>query len=205
MRGHSGALKVELDLRVGKIPVTYESDALKSFGEMRQRDPVLGQVHAREEIARVTNLSLADIREDVPIQTASTGMGFAIVPVRSLAAMRKLNLNWAAAEEYLMKTDAKFLYFVSQETVNDAAKLHARMIFYNGEDPATGSAAGCCAAWAVHHDVVPSDTRVMIEQGLEMERASEIYIAAKKSVDKVSDVRVGGHVVEVGRGEFVLP
>ncbi len=40
---------------------------------------------------------------------------------------------------YLEKSDAKFFYFVSREALNPEAKLQARMIFYNGEDPATGS------------------------------------------------------------------
>jgi len=205
IRGDSGAERVMLDVPAGQIPVSFELKDGKPFGEMRQRDPEFGQLHPREEVVRVTNLSLADIRDDVPIQTASTGVAFAIVPVKSLAAMQKLKLDWSAAAEYLKKTDAKFLFFVSQETVDPAASLHARMIFYNGEDPATGSASGCCAAWAVKHGVMASDTRVMIEQGLEINRPSEIYIAAKRSVDKVSDVRVGGHVVEVARAEFTLP
>jgi len=40
------------------------------------------------------------------------------------------------------------------------------MIFYNGEDPATGSAAGCTAAWMAMHGVATSEERVLIEQEL---------------------------------------
>src|SRR5271166_6169502 len=79
----------------------------------------------------------------------------------------------------------------------DVATVLARMIFYNGEDPATGSAAGCCTAWAVRNGVLASGQQGMIEQGLEARRPSSIYIRADKHGDSVKNVRVGGHVLQV--------
>jgi trans-2,3-dihydro-3-hydroxyanthranilate isomerase len=105
---------------------------------------------------------------------------------------------------YLEKTDAKFFYFVSREALNPDAKLQARMIFYNGEDPATGSAAGPCAAWAVQYGVVPPDQQALLEQGVEMKRRSRIFFSAGRNGDKIVNVRVGGHAVEVVRGEVFL-
>jgi trans-2,3-dihydro-3-hydroxyanthranilate isomerase len=81
-------------------------------------------------------------------------------------------------------------------------KLQARMFFYGGEDPATGSAAGPCIAWAVKHGVVPPGEQVLLEQGLEMNRRSRIFVSAERQGDKIVNVRVGGHVVEVVRGEL---
>jgi len=86
------------------------------------------------------------------------------------------------------------------------------MIFYNGDDPATGSAAGCCAAWMVAHGVAASDEQVLIEQGLEMQRPSRIFVRATKQDNRqgnrhdnqVANVRVGGNCVEVFRGEVTL-
>ena len=79
------------------------------------------------------------------------------------------------------------------------------MMFHGGEDPATGSAAGCCAAWMVAHGLALPDERVVIEQGLEAHRPSRLFVRAGRSGGSVGDVRVGGHVVEVARGELVLP
>jgi trans-2,3-dihydro-3-hydroxyanthranilate isomerase len=87
-------------------------------------------------------LKASDIADDVPIQTVSTGLAFTIVPVKKLETLRNLRLDWGRASEYLQRTDGHFFYFVCSETDDPAARLHARMIFYNGEDPATGSAAG---------------------------------------------------------------
>jgi trans-2,3-dihydro-3-hydroxyanthranilate isomerase len=78
------------------------------------------------------------------------------------------------------------------------------MIFYSGEDPATGSAAGCCAGWLVKHGIAKSNERVLIEQGLEINRPSRIYVTAEKHGDTVTNVRVGGHTVEIARGEYRL-
>ncbi len=79
-----------------------------------------------------------------------------------------------------------------------------RMQFYNGEDPATGSAAGCCTAWAVQHGVLGSEEHGLIEQGLEILRPSYLHIRGTKTESGVTGVRVGGGVVEVARGEFAL-
>ena len=174
------------------------------FGMMTQRDPEFKNKHSREDVARAAGLAVDDIADDLPIQTVSTGNAFAIVPLKSLSVLQKLSPTWANMKAYLDKSDAKFFYFVSRETVNPEAKLQSRMIFYNGEDPATGSAAGPCAAWAVQYGVVPADQQVLMEQGVEMKRRSRIFFSAGRNGDRIVNVRVGGHVTEVARGEFIL-
>jgi trans-2,3-dihydro-3-hydroxyanthranilate isomerase len=205
LRGAGAADLVELDLNVGKIPVRFASgaDGLV-FGEMQQRDPDFGPRHSREEVARAAGLHADEIADDVPIQTVSTGLSFTIVPVRALATMRRLHPDLAVASEYLERSGGKFFYFVSRETEDKSARLHARMIFYNGEDPATGSAAGCAAAWMVAHDVARPEESALIEQGIEMKRPSRIVVRAGGNRDRVVNVRVGGNSVEVIRGEMLL-
>ncbi|MFB3812906.1 MAG: PhzF family phenazine biosynthesis protein [Terriglobales bacterium] len=204
IRGTSRADEVRLELGVGTIPVSFHDDGDAVFGEMRQRDPEFGAVHEREPVARAAGLAADDLADDLPIQTVSTGLPFTIVPVRRLKTMRCLNLDFARASAYLEPSGGKFFYFVCRETVDPAARLHARMIFYNGEDPATGSAAGCCAAWAVAHGVTPAGERALIEQGLECKRPSRIFVRADRSGDRIINVRVGGNVVEIGRGTIFL-
>jgi trans-2,3-dihydro-3-hydroxyanthranilate isomerase len=197
--------KVVLDLNVGKIPVSFENANGKSaFGEMTQVDPKFGANHDREAVAHATGVPVEDFDKSLPIQTVSTGVPFAIAPLKSLKALQELQVNVSRAAEYLAKTEGKFFYFVSRETVNPKAHLQSRMIFYNGEDPATGSAAGCTAAWMVQHGVAKPDERVLIEQGVEMKRLSQIFVRASRSDNHVVNVRVGGNSVEVMRGEVFL-
>ncbi len=204
LRGNGNAEEIALDLNVGRIPVRFSTRDGLPFGLMTQRDPEFKNKHSREDVARASGLGVNDIADDLPIQTVSTGNAFAIVPLKSLAVLQNLSPTWANMKAYLDKSDAKFFYFVSRETLNPEAKLQSRMIFYNGEDPATGSAAGPCAAWAVQYGVVPADQQVLMEQGVEMKRRSRIFFSAGQNGNKIVNVRVGGHVAEVARGEFIL-
>jgi len=205
LRGTGGAAEVNLELNVGSVPVRYEDGpGESSFGEMRQRDPEFGARHDAETIARVTGIALSDIDVNAPIESVSTGMSFTVVPIKTLKALQNLRVDLHAGTEYLRQIGGKFFYFVSRETVNPKARLHARMFFYNGEDPATGSAAGCTAAWMVAHGIAAPNERVLIEQGLEMKRASEIFVRANFEGGVVNNVRVGGSCVEVMRGEITL-
>jgi trans-2,3-dihydro-3-hydroxyanthranilate isomerase len=205
LRSQSAAPQVVLELNVGKVPVHFEDRAGEpAFGEMTQIDPAFGMRHDREAVARATGLGVQDFDDSLPIETVSTGLAYIITPLKSLAVIQNLHIEMNRASEYLQKTEGKFFYFVSRETVDREARLHARMLFYNGEDPATGSAAGCSAAWMVAHGVAKPDERVLIEQGVEMKRPSRIFVRASRTDNRIVNVRVGGHSVEVMRGEFFL-
>jgi len=205
LRNRSAANEIVLELNVGKVPVRFEQASdLPIFGEMTQVDPEFGVMHEREAMARATGLSVDDFDKSLPIQTISTGLPFTVVPIKSLAVIRHLRVNLQRASDYVRTTGGKFLYFVTRETVDPQASLHARMLFYDGEDPATGSAAGCTAAWMVAHGVASPDQRVLIEQGLEIARPSRIFVRASKHDNRIVNVRVGGNAVEVIRGEVFV-
>jgi len=205
LRGDSAVNEITLELNVGKVPVRFEqAEGQALFGEMKQVDPVFGVIHEREAVARASGLNMDDFDPSLPIQTVSTGLPFTITPLKSLAVIQKLRVDLHRAGAYLENTGGKFLYFVTRETVDPEAGLHARMLFYNGEDPATGSAAGCTAAWMVAHGVAESDQRILIEQGVEMQRPSRIFVRAARHDNRIVNVRVGGNAVEVIRAEVFL-
>lgn len=205
LRGSSGAPEVKLDLKVGTVPVRFEdADGQAAFGEMTQVDPKFVTRHDREAVARATGLALDDFDPDFPIETVSTGLPFTITPIRSLAVLRDLHVDTVRGSEYLSQAGARFFYFVCRETVDPNARLHARMLFYGSEDPATGSAGGCTAAWMVAHGVAQPDERVLIEQGIEMKRPSRIFVRASKRDNRVVNVRVGGNAIEVMRSEMMF-
>ena len=205
LRGQGGANEISLELNVGKVPVRFEEMlGQPAFGEMTQVDPTFGVQHDREALARAIGLNVQDFDPTLPAETVSTGLPYLITPLKSLSTIQKLRLDLQRTGDYLEKTGSKFFYFVSRETVDPEATLHARMLFYNGEDPATGSAAGCAAAWIVAHSVAGPDQRVLIEQGLEMLRPSRIFVRAGRRDNRIVNVRVGGNAIEVLRGEVFL-
>jgi trans-2,3-dihydro-3-hydroxyanthranilate isomerase len=202
LRGSTREKEIVLDLNAGKVPVKFEEkEGQPVFGEMTQLDPKFGERHDRETVVRACGLRDGDIDPSLPIQTISTGVPFTVVPLRGLEIARTLHVDMKGSQEYLSRSGGKFFYFVSRETVDPTARLHARMMFYNSEDPATGSAAGCAAAWMVAHGVAQPEEHVLIEQGVEMKRPSRIFVRASRKDDRVVNVRVGGNVAEVLRGE----
>ena len=206
LRGQTGAREVALDLNVGKIRVGFENegDSEAAFGEMTQIDPTFGEQHDREALAQALGIRVEDLDPSLPVQTVSTGVPFTITPIQSLTALQNLRIDLRRASEYMEKAGGNFFYFVTRETVDVSSRLHARMFFYNGEDPATGSAAGCTAAWMVAHGVAQSEERVVIEQGIEIQRPSRIFVRASHRDNRIVNVRVGGYAVEVMRGEVLL-
>ena len=203
-----GAKRIVLRENAGPIAVefrTAEAGSRSVFGTMQQQDPVFGAVHAPQEIARALGMPEADLDPARPIQTVSTGMPFCIVPVRSVEALGRLAIPPAAAQAYLARSDAKFFFCMAPAAAGSDADFRNRMQFYNGEDPATGSASGCAIAYLVRHEIVESGRQVVFEQGVEMRRPSRVYVQATRTGDHVYDVFVGGSTTEVAFGRFFLP
>ena len=204
--------EITLDLKAGKIPVRFSANSEKAgrkrvdgqvFGEMRQRDPEFGVAFSREEVARVLGIASDEI--PWPIQSVSTGLPFVIVGIRNPETLANLNVPHAQAAEFLKSTEAKFFYFLCpQRGERNRLEAKARMFFYGAEDPATGSAAGCAASWMVQHRIANSDEQVLIRQGAEIHRPSEMYVRATRDGERVTNVRVGGYAVEVLRGTCVF-
>src|SRR5438477_7732404 len=123
--------RIELELKVGKIAVDFSFREGRLFGEMTQMDPTFGNVLKAQDVAPVAGLAVDDLETKLPIQTVSTGMAFAIVPLKSVEALERIRLDWKRAEEYLARTDAKFLYFITPggTAADGAPKTRARVIF----------------------------------------------------------------------------
>src|SRR5213594_2956308 len=205
--------EITLDLKAGKIPVRFTANSGNTggdrvdgqvFGEMRQRDPEFETPLSREEVARVIGIAVDEIPLEWPIQPVSTGLTFTIVPFRNRQTLSDLRFSYAQAAEFLKNTGANFFYFVCPERREGRLETGARMFFYGGEDPATGSAAGCAASWMVQHGVAKSDEQVLIRQGIECRRPSEMYVRATREGERVTNVCVGGYAVEILRGTVVL-
>jgi trans-2,3-dihydro-3-hydroxyanthranilate isomerase len=205
--------EISLDLKAGKIPVRFTANSQNAgrdrvdgqvFGEMRQRDPEFRTALSREEVARVIGIAVDEIASEWPIQPVSTGLTFTTVPFRNRQTLSDLKFSYGQAAEFLKNSGANFFYFLCPERREGRLEARARMFFYGGEDPATGSAAGCAASWLVKHGITKSDEQVLIRQGIECRRSSELYVRAMREDERVTDVRVGGYAVEILRGTVAL-
>jgi len=206
MQDHAHPSTIVLDLKAGKIHVTFRDDATGAFGEMTQLDPIFGKTHDRAQIAPLIGLHPDDLDPNLPIQTVSTGLPFVIVPIRTLTALKNLHLDFDKNEAYLKSAgeNAIDFHYITRDTADPKVRLRARNIDRVGEDPATGSANGCTAAWMVLHGVTKPDEQVLISQGIEANRPSQLFVRASKSADRIHNVRVGGYAIKVMEGTLLL-
>lgn len=193
-----------LALNVGPVPVRLEERNGSVFGEMTQRDPEFGAELDRGEVARLCGLSVEDLHRSTPPQVVSTGTPFAIVPLHSADALAKLDVRQQEATAWLRTHGARWFYVLGP-TGRQQPHYRARMQFNGGEDPATGSAAGCAISYLVAHSLAESGTTLHVQQGVEIHRPSDLYLRATLESLRVTNVCVAGSTVLVAKGQLFLP
>jgi len=214
---------VTLALNVGPVTVRFEPNSEDALawpvqGEMTQRDPEFGEALDPKEVAELTGLTVEDFDPDQPIQIVSTGTAFAIAPLCSANALARLRVRQDEATAYLRARGARWFYVLGPEQSPASAgpsqpSWRARMQFNGGEDPATGSAAGCAISHLVRCGTVASNETLHVRQGVEIKRPSDLYLAAcldqnrdlSGFTSKVTNVRVGGSTILVAKGQLFLP
>jgi trans-2,3-dihydro-3-hydroxyanthranilate isomerase len=198
---------VTLALNVGPVSVHFSGDGL--FGEMKQRDPEFGAELDPAEVARLTGLAIEDLDPALPPQVVSTGTAFAIVVLRSSDALAGLQVKQEEATAWLRARGARWFYVLaptgSGQNGRQEPAWRARMQFNGGEDPATGSAAGCAISYLVARGAAEPGARIHLRQGVEIGRLSDLYLSAHAEWAKVTDVRVAGSTVLVAKGQLFLP
>ena len=199
--------KIILNLKVGQIPVTFnysgkEKDVLK----MKQIQPTFGQIIEPEQISDVLGINTSDIDERFPVQEVSTGMSFIIVPLKTLDAVKRAQIDKDKYFKLIENRQAKAILIFCPETYSPENDLNVRVfVDYYGipEDPATGSGNGCLAGYLVKNRYFGKDQiDIRAEQGYEIARPSLLYLRAKNTEGQI-DISVGGKVVMVAKGKLV--
>lgn len=198
---------INLNLKVGQIPVTWHNTA--DAGEvlwMRQNPPTFQERLNASALAPVLGLAVDEIDPRFPIQEVSTGIPFIIVPLKTHASLKRIRVNREQYFELVEKTQSKEILVFCPETYAPENDLSVRVFAeFLGipEDPATGSANGCLAGYLVEYSYFGEKSiDVRVEQGYEIGRPSLLLLKAHKKEDAI-EVSVGGKVVMVAKGEFV--
>jgi trans-2,3-dihydro-3-hydroxyanthranilate isomerase len=200
------AEQVNLNLKVGQVPVVFEQGPdKKDTLWMRPPSPVFGDAFDAEEIVEILSINRQDIDDRFPIQSVATGVRFIFVPLKSLDAVRRARTVRDKLFNWVEDKEAKSIFVFCPETYNRGNHLNVRFFadYYGiAEDPATGSANGCLAAYLVKYRYFGSNRAdVRVEQGYEIGRPSLLYLRAEDREGKI-DVSVGGKVVMVAKGEL---
>jgi trans-2,3-dihydro-3-hydroxyanthranilate isomerase len=199
--------KVILNLKVGRIPVTFNYENNNpGILWMKQKPPVFGQEIERRQMARSLGLDESAIDERYPIQEVSTGIPFLIVPLKSLAHLKKAKVDFEKFLKLVENLKGKAPLIFCPEARDDRNDLSVRVfVDYYGipEDPATGSANGCLAGYLIKNRYFDQNRiDIRVEQGYEIDRPSLLYLKAEEGTDDI-DVFVGGRVIMVAKGKFV--
>ncbi len=198
---------VTLNLKAGLIPVdfTYQNGEAAEL-TMRQLPPEFGNQIDPARIAPVLQINESDLDPRFPVLEVSTGVFDLIVPLRTLDAQKRVKIDTPAYYNLIEKLSAKAILTFCPETYDREARLNVRLLcdyFGVPEDPATGSANGCLAAYLVRQRYFGEDSvDIRVEQGIEIGRPSVLHLMAEKTVEGIS-VRVGGRVIMIARGELV--
>ncbi|SDZ33915.1 phenazine biosynthesis protein PhzF family [Amycolatopsis xylanica] len=150
-------------------------------------------------IAEALGLTSADLDPALPPEVLSTGLRYLVVPVRDGAALAAARISHPAFDRFLAGLGAQFAY------VLDAAAVEGRHWNNDGvlEDVATGSAAGCVAAYLLRHGRASHGVELSLAQGRFVGRPSRIAITAYGKPELVERVTVGGDVTVVGTGRLL--
>jgi len=199
--------KVMLNLKVGQIPVTFARSG--KDGEvlwMKQIQPTFGQSFDVMAISKVLGLDVGAADNKFPVQEVSTGVPFIIVALKNLAALKRARILRDKYFELIENAEAKAILIFCPETYSKENDLSVRVFadcYGIPEDPATGSANGCLAGYLIkHHYFGKKRIDIRVEQGYEIGRPSLLLLKAEQKEGGI-DVRVGGKVVMIAKGELV--
>jgi trans-2,3-dihydro-3-hydroxyanthranilate isomerase len=212
--------KINFEEGVGTISVTVKAQIGKSnYCAMTiTQDSEYDQGFcATEDLAQMLSLKKEDILTGNHCQGLSCGLPFLFIPLTSVKALQKAQLNRTIWQKLLSDSWANNIYIFthSPELTEDilcSASTHlwrSRMFapaLGIEEDPATGSAASAFAAYlGIRNPQKNATFRWIIEQGFEMGRPSLIQVEGKKENEQMTEIKVGGNSVLVSQGLFNVP
>jgi trans-2,3-dihydro-3-hydroxyanthranilate isomerase len=198
--------EIVLNLKAGKIPIIFERTEKNSVLWMKQLDPFFGEKYDSGVISKILGIGKNEIYKRFPIQHVSTGLPTIIVPLKNLKTARKVKVNNSEYLDFTENIIPKTFLIFCNETYDQKNDLNVR--FFAGrygipEDPATGSANGCLAAYLVKNNFFHKEKiDLKVEQGIEIGRPSLIRIKAVKNNNTIN-IRVGGEVKIIAKGKLL--
>lgn len=200
--------RVNLNYQVGQIPVDLNYlDGEVDILWMHQQQPMFYDAVDVEILAAVIGLDPTDIDSRYSIEPVTTGLPFIIVPLKNVAAVSQAKLNLDLYAQSVANLPAQAILVFCPETIDPNRQLHVRVFtecFGIPEDPATGSANGCLAAYLAKYQYFGSpNIDITVEQGIEMGRSSLLYLRATYTPTHCP-VSIGGRVINIAKGEFIL-
>jgi trans-2,3-dihydro-3-hydroxyanthranilate isomerase len=154
---------------------------------------------SRAALAGTLGLKPSDLAPSLPLEFVSTGIANLMVPVTRTAVLARIQMNMRALAQLIAPHGTMAYCFA----VEGRGRVRSRGMLPWGvmEDPATGSAAGSLGAYLVHHGQLKASEQLLVSQGVEMGRPSEIHVQIVAEKDKLTP-KVSGSAVRIFEGEI---
>ena len=204
-----GGVTIALEEKIGLVSVDVSERAGRAtrgvFGLPKLSEQAPGHIDPRKA-ALALGLQVDEIGFDRHAPGVwSAGVPYALVPVTSAAALSRAALvDPAAARAAFEEAGALAVYLYTRDAREPGHAVAARMFVVGQggyEDPATGSAVAAFAGAAVAFEQ-PEDGlhQLVVEQGYDMGRPSEIVLDLDVSAGALVGARIGGAAVIASEG-----
>ena len=199
---------VDLALAVGTVPVSFEPEPGGDVvAWLRAPAVTLGPRVDGETVAAAVGLAARDLDPALPPQQLTAGPSFVFARVSGQEALCRARLDSDRLAALVPGAPSVGVYLFCSETTGEDLDLAARLLFEAGgprEDPATGSATAILGAYLREYAYPPGEPiSLRIEQGVAMRRPSLLRLTVRDRGDAAPEIRVGGRVIPVVRGELL--
>lgn len=194
---------IKLNLKVGQISVEIRNHMYW----MKQVQPAFSEPIDTKLMAKMLQINNSDIDVEFPILGVTTGLPFTIITLKSKSALQKCKLDMDIYNAFINRNWAKGILVFCRGGYTELQDLSTRVFVpWLGiiEDPATGSAAGCLAAYLLKNNFYGTAfISISAGQGYEINRPSDLSIQA--SIDKkIYTIEVGGDIEMIAKGEWSI-
>ena len=183
----------------GTQALNIQLQGAEGVASIIQNDAEFGAIVSCDSVRNALGLRSNTKHGVLKPQIVSTGLPALILPVNSVATLSDAKLDRCKMRAALQPIgDAQTLnvYVVAKLSSNHWRARSFALDLSNDEDPATGSAAGPFGAYVKHY---LGDDNIYIDQGVEMNMPSRLY------VDTSTNVCVSGKVRVVSEGTYDIP
>jgi trans-2,3-dihydro-3-hydroxyanthranilate isomerase len=186
----AGILPVEIQFHDGRPELVTMTQKAARFARTRVN---------RSALAEALGLKASDFDSSLPLEFVSTGIFNLMVPLKGRSALARIRMNMRPLAQLISRGGVMAYCFA----LGSRGQAFARGMLPWGlvEDPATGSAGGSLGAYLVEQERLSAGETLIIRQGMEMGRPSEIHVEVSSERGRLVP-RVSGSAVRIFEGHI---
>jgi trans-2,3-dihydro-3-hydroxyanthranilate isomerase len=186
----AGILPVEIQFHDGRPVLVTMTQKAAQFARTRVN---------KSALAAALGLKASDLDSSLPLEFVSTGIFNLMVPLKKRSTLAKIHMNMRPLAQLISRSGVMAYCFA----LGLRGQAFARGMLPWGmvEDAATGSAGGSLGAYLVEQERLRAGEKLVIKQGVEMGRPSEIHVEVSSERGRLVP-KVSGSAVRIFEGHI---